>query len=144
MIKVVARGSRIEVSTECLNIETTKKAKFSIGGFEVFLSAEGKGKEIEKLNDAIRETKALLKIAKNSSGINENYYSLSKQLKLLRERKRELEKIPEDELDEVVVEFIYEQNLKLVYKGKIIEINDIYQDLFLVSNTTSLFIVIVK
>jgi hypothetical protein len=143
-IVVKARGSRIKIMSECLNVEAVKESLLKVGDFEIFFAARGKGKEIEKINDAIKETKELLKIARDT-GINENYYSLSKQLKLLKEKKKELEKNPEDELDEVTAEFIYENGrLKVIYGEKIMEADDLYQELFLSASLSSLFVVIVK
>jgi hypothetical protein len=142
-VAVKVRGSEIRVVSG-FEVVSMKKSVLRVGKYEIFLFARGKGKEIEKLNDAIRETKALLKIAKNN-GINENYYSLSKQLKLLREKKRELERIPDDEMEEIAVEFLHENGrLKVIYGEKIMEADDLYQELFLSANMTSLFVAIFK
>ena len=143
-VKVIAQGSKIRVISEGLELVAIKEAQMKIGSYEIFLSAKGKGKEMEKIKGLINEVKEKIKEIK-SMGFCEEYYSLSRRLKYLREKKRELEKIPENELEEIIVEFHLDEKLKIIYNDKEIEIDDIYQELFLPSSLiTSLFIVVTK
>jgi hypothetical protein len=149
MIKVVvkARNEQIRIiSEQGFEVESTRENMLRIGRYEIFLSVKGRGKEIEKIKNAIKETKKMMKEIKQSIGFCEKYYDLSRQLKHLRERKRELMNTPKEELDEIVVEFLYsEGQLRVVYNGESMEADEIYQELFLSGDLiTSLFIVIVR
>jgi hypothetical protein len=149
MVVVRAKGNRIKIFGQEIFDQYETRTEFIVGNYKVFLTAKGKDYEIKKIEDMIKETRKTMRRLKRDGDPYEKYYNANnkKHIERLKKDKEKLMNIPEEEIEEIVVEFSYSNGqLKVVRNGENIKIdnNKFQQELFFFGNLTTLSIRIVK